>query len=329
MSAAGVIGAEGAATELDLTPVSIAAIRLLDDFPCDLYRVDPVTGTALLYRSRSLRATPGDLKLLMDNGEQTLHVKVRDFVRCQELLEQQLEYLLQREDISPAERLGLLVTVVDPMIKRSFATLSTERMLEESSRIGKRIASVLSRDDIVAAEVFQILGHDQSTFTHSVNVSSYCVLLAEKLGMHDLGLAEEIAVAGLLHDVGKRFVSKRILNKRGPLAPAERETIESHPVKGYQELLRVGGATHAQLMITYQHHERPDGNGYPVGVGKDEIHSLARLSSVADVFDALTCQRPYRSPLKAQVALDIMQRQAGLQFDAEMFQCWQSAMQEN
>jgi HD-GYP domain-containing protein (c-di-GMP phosphodiesterase class II) len=147
--------------------------------------------------------------------------------------------------------------------------------------------------------------------------------------MHDPELSEEIAVAGLLHDVGKRFVSKRILNKRGPLAPAERETIESHPVKGYQELLRVGGATHAQLMITYQHHERPDGNGYPVGVGKDEIHPLARLSSVADVFDALTCQRPYRSPLKAHVALDIMQRQSGLQFDTEMLQCWQSAMQEN
>jgi HD-GYP domain-containing protein (c-di-GMP phosphodiesterase class II) len=91
----------------------------------------------------------------------------------------------------------------------------------------------------------------------------------------------------------------------------------------------VGGATRAQLMITYQHHEHPDGKGYPVGIGKDEIHPLAKLCSVVDVFDALTCERPYRAPLKAQAALEMMQRQSGLQFDGEMLQCWQSAMQKN
>ncbi len=321
--------ADAASTELELTPVSIAAIRLLDDFPCDLYRVDPSTGARLLYRSKNLRATRADLSQLLENGEQTLYVSVRDFVRCQSLLEDQLEQLIQRQDISPAERLGLLVSVVDPMIKRNFASLSTQRVLEESIRIGKQIALVLGRGGIVADEIFQILGHDSHTFTHVINVSSYSVLLAERLGVSDPEVLEDLAIAGLLHDVGKRFVSARILNKKGPLVPAERETIESHPVKGYQELLRVGGATEAQLMITYQHHERPDGKGYPVGVSKDEIHHLARLCSVVDVFDALTCQRPYRMALPAEVALGMMQRQSGLQFDVEMLQCWQSAMQSN
>jgi HD-GYP domain-containing protein (c-di-GMP phosphodiesterase class II) len=329
MSVVGRSGAGPAATELDLTPVSIAALRLLDDFPCDLYRLDSSTGRGVLYRSRDLRATRQDLDQLIENGEEMLYVKVREMVRCQDLLDQQLDDLLEQDEIPAAERLGLLVTVVDPMVKRSFATLSTERVFMESVDIGRQIAGVLGRGDVVAAEVFQILRHDPCTFTHVVNVASYCVVLARRLGISEPRELEELAVAGLLHDVGKRFVSARILNKCGPLAPAEREAIESHTIKGYQELLRVGGATTAQLMVAYQHHERPNGSGYPVGVSKEEIHPLARLCSVADVFDALTCQRPYRAPLKAQAALDFMQRQSGLQFDAEMLQCWRSTMQEN
>ncbi len=329
MPAAAVSRADAAAIEMDLTPVSIAAIRLLTDFPCDLYRRDSSTGKSVLYRSRNLPFAPRDLDQLITNGEQTLYVKVRDFVRCQTLLEEQLEELLTRDDIPPADRLALLITVVDPMIKRSFAALSTERVFEESARIGRQIAQVLGRGDVVATEVFKILGHDAYTFTHVVNVASYCVLLAGRLGISEPQQLEEISVAGLLHDVGKRFVSAQILRKRGPLAPAERDTIESHPTKGYEELVRVGGATHAQLMITYQHHERPDGKGYPVGVGKDQIYPLAQLCSVADVFDALTCQRPYRAPLKVQAALELMQRHSSTQFDPEMLQCWQSAMQKN
>ncbi len=329
MPTASVTGIAAANKELELTPVSIAAIRLLDDFPCDLYRVDPVTGKATLYRSRNLRATRQDLQQLVDNGEQMLHVPVKDFMQCQELLESQLEHMLRKKDVPASDCLNLLVTVVDPIIKKTFATLSTERVLQESHRIGRQIADVLGRGDAVASEVFKILGHDTSTFTHVINVSSYSVLLAGKMGISESHKLEEIAVAGLLHDVGKRFVSKQILTKRGPLVPLEREVVETHPVKGYEELIRVGGATEAQLMITYQHHERPDGKGYPVGVGNEEIHPLAKLCAVADVFDALTGQRPYRSPLKAEAALDMMQRQSGLQFDAEMLRCWQAAMLEN
>ena len=77
-----------------------------------------------------------------------------------------------------------------------------------------------------------------------------------------------------------------------------------------------------QLMMVYQHHERPDGQGYPVGIEQDEIHPWAEICSVVDVFDALTSERPYRRPMPAPRALEYLQSKAGTQFNAEIVQCW-------
>ena len=79
-------------------------------------------------------------------------------------------------------------------------------------------------------------------------------------------------------------------------------------------------------MMAYQHHERVDGRGYPVGVLGDEIHPWARLLAVVDVFDALTGARPYRHSLSQQQALDYQRQRAGARFDPEILQCWLSAM---
>src|SRR5688572_25599735 len=119
MPVASVSRADAGAIEQDLIPLSIAAIRLIADFPCDLYRFDAATRKSVLYRGRNLRATAHDLNQLLENGEEVLYVKGQQLARCQKLLEQQLEQLLERDDIPPAERLNLLVTLVDQVVKRS------------------------------------------------------------------------------------------------------------------------------------------------------------------------------------------------------------------
>lgn len=316
-----------AARPRDFVNVPITAIQLVDEFPCDLYRIDAETGKPMLYRAASIRHRKDDLSHLLENGERALYVPFADYQQSQALLEEQWEGHLKRSDIPASQRLELLITLVDPMIRRSFSKLSTEQVVDASLRIGRQVAEVLGGHAAVADEVFDILGHDQYTFTHVVNVSSYAVLLADRLGFNKPEQLEEIAIAGLVHDVGKRFIPLQILQKKGSLTATEREVIQAHTTRGYQELIRVGGMTHAQLMITYQHHERPDGKGYPVGLGADQIHPLACLCAVVDVFDALTCRRPYRDSLPAEAALELMSRQSGRQFDAEMFQCWQSMMQ--
>ena len=86
--------------------------------------------------------------------------------------------------------------------------------------------------------------------------------------------------------------------------------------------------SHGQLMMVYQHHEHLSGKGYPVGITEEEIHSWAKMLAVVDVFDALTGDRPYRSPASCDEALAILNDNAGTQFDEDMVACWTSAMKQ-
>ena len=82
-------------------------------------------------------------------------------------------------------------------------------------------------------------------------------------------------------------------------------------------------------MMVYQHHERNDGTGYPVGLRGDDMHPWAKLCAIVDVFEALTSQRPYRTPMTHQKALDVLKRESGSALDPEMLQCWISIIQRN
>jgi HD-GYP domain-containing protein (c-di-GMP phosphodiesterase class II) len=137
---------------------------------------------------------------------------------------------------------------------------------------------------------------------------------------------EQIAKGAMLHDLGKRFIPASILSKPAKLDREERAVIETHPLRGYEELCQRDDVTFEQLMMTYQHHEKWDGSGYPVGIARDEIHPWARMLAVVDVFDAMTGMRPYRKPATAQAAMDYIRQNAGTHFDPEVVECWDAAM---
>jgi HD-GYP domain-containing protein (c-di-GMP phosphodiesterase class II) len=132
----------------------------------------------------------------------------------------------------------------------------------------------------------------------------------------------------MLHDIGKRFIPASILTKPARLDPAERAIVELHPIRGYEELQHRPDLSFGQLMMVYQHHERIDGTGYPVGIQGDEIHPWAKLAAVVDVFDAMTGNRPYRRPASVKFALNYIHQNLGTHFDSEAGQCWISAMSE-
>jgi HD-GYP domain-containing protein (c-di-GMP phosphodiesterase class II) len=177
--------------------------------------------------------------------------------------------------------------------------------------------------------LYRLARHDFHTFTHITNVASYGVILAERLSLCPESEFESLAKAAILHDIGKRFIPASILTKPAKLSPEERVVIESHPQRGYEELCERNDMTHEQLMIVYQHHERYDGQGYPVGFQGEEIHPWARMLAIVDVFDAMTGTRPYRRPCSAQDAVDYICRNAGTHFDPEMAKCWNSIMTRN
>lgn len=148
------------------------------------------------------------------------------------------------------------------------------------------------------------------TFRHSTNVALYARGIASEMG---LSSAEQLRLyrAGLLHDIGKLGVSSRILEKPAALTSEERSEIERHPIYSWEILSRVEAFSNF-ARIASLHHEKLDGSGYPWGVGADELEPAARILVVADIFEAITATRPYRSGLSPADALAIIRKDEGV-----------------
>jgi HD-GYP domain-containing protein (c-di-GMP phosphodiesterase class II) len=192
--------------------------------------------------------------------------------------------------------------------------------------VGQDISRAFVDNDVLPNDLFRLARHDFNTFTHVTNVAGYSVILAERLGLAVGAGLEHIAKGAMLHDLGKRFIPLSVLTKPAKLDREERAIIETHPLRGYEELCQRDDVSFEQLMMTYQHHEKWDGSGYPVGIARDEIHPWARMLAVVDVFDAMTGMRPYRKPATLQSAMDYIRQGAGTHFDPEVVECWDAAM---
>ncbi|WP_201008986.1 HD-GYP domain-containing protein [Paenibacillus glycanilyticus] len=154
---------------------------------------------------------------------------------------------------------------------------------------------------------------DAYTAGHNYRVALYAIQLGEELGLNPDQL-RAIAQGGIVHDIGKLIVPDNILNKPGKLTPEEREVIEKHPVTGFN-LCRRLGFMQEELAVIRSHHERWDGSGYPDALSGDNIPLLARVTAVADVYDALTSSRSYRAALSHEEAMAIILKERGKHFD--------------
>ncbi|MCB9011213.1 MAG: HD-GYP domain-containing protein [Actinobacteria bacterium] len=154
---------------------------------------------------------------------------------------------------------------------------------------------------------------DLSTEAHTRRVAVLAVLIGERLGMGANDL-RALATAGLLHDIGKLRVPDSVLGKTERLTDEEFKLIQQHPVWGDELLTELEGFAGPLRTAVRQHHERLDGSGYPEGVGADNITTYARIVSVADVYDALTTDRPYREAWPSERALAEIHRCAGREY---------------
>ena len=161
---------------------------------------------------------------------------------------------------------------------------------------------------------------DPYTRQHSVRVSQYAIRLARGLKLPEREV-DEIEYAALVHDLGKIGPHhQHILQKPGSLSHEEQRTLRGHPAAGAAIVTRVRALKRAAEIVR-SHHERPDGRGYPFGLMTGDVPIGARILNVADAFDAMTSDRPYRRALSVESALRELQQGAGTQFDAEVVAC--------
>jgi len=157
---------------------------------------------------------------------------------------------------------------------------------------------------------------DPYTKGHSERVTSYAVMIAEKLKL-SLEELERLRYAGLLHDIGKIRIRDHILHKPGRLTDAEFTEMKKHPEYGV-EIMEPVKAFQTILPAMLHHHERFDGRGYPHGLAAENIPLSARILCVADCFDAMTSDRPYRKGMPVDDAVSELFKNKNTQFDPEL-----------
>jgi len=148
--------------------------------------------------------------------------------------------------------------------------------------------------------------HHSQTYQHCLLVTGIAVAFGEYLGFSPRD-RQKLALAGLLHDIGKAAIPIAILEKPGPLTKEEFDAMKRHPVLGFEALQGVQGLQADMLDVVVHHHEYLDGSGYPHGLNASELSDLVRLATIADVFGALIERRSYRPPMSGEGAYQILE----------------------
>jgi putative two-component system response regulator len=150
---------------------------------------------------------------------------------------------------------------------------------------------------------------DPYTQGHVRRVAELGVALAQKMGLSSK-MVEAVRLGGILHDVGKIGIGEHVLNKPGPLTAEEWEAVREHPKAGFKICLPLQKDLGTALGIIRHHHEKLNGSGYPDGLRGREIPVEVRIMTTADIYDALTADRPYRKAFAKPAAFEILRREA-------------------
>lgn len=311
----------------DYIPISASMLSPTRLCGAALYVCDNVNEPYRLFRAPNIPITAEWLKKLEESGRRKLYISMLDHQEFQRYLRENLQDVLHDETIDVTKRFDSLNEVVRVVLGEAFSNGHLDSIVARSDELGHHMVELICREDAVASELCQVMYHDYNTFTHSANVSYYCIMLAQEAGISSQEELRQVAKGALLHDLGKLDIPEAILAKPGKLTDEEFSVVMMHPTTGFRKLCKRPDFSLAQLMMVYQHHERLNGSGYPVRLGGSEIHFEARVCAVADVFEALTSNRPYRSGMSMDAAFQIMDRQAGIGLDAEIYELWKALMQ--
>lgn len=222
------------------------------------------------------------------------------------------------EGLGAIAELGLNAPNIQRMTKSG-------RAIRSMQKVFKDIRQCLSDNHAALNLLATTKIQENHVYNHSLNVSIYACQLAIENGL-PLKNIEEIGMGAMLHDLGKLYISKEILNKPGKLTEIEYEEIKLHCQLGFDVLRKIHEIPLPVAHCALQHHERIDGKGYPRGLKCDEIHKYAQILSVADVFDALTSHRTYHSPMLPHKALEILYSGSGTQFDCKQIQLFKDCI---
>ena len=235
--------------------------------------------------------------------------------------ENEAEYLVDKlYELVSAERLENIVISISAgcQVRTDVSQSIRDTLIKAENHMFRKkiVESQSMRNQTVNIIMRTLSEKNEGEKRHSVEVAKWAKEIGVAMGL-SVQKVKEIELAGLLHDIGKIAIKEDILNKPGKLTEEEYDEIKRHPESGYHILKSVDEySSLAQCVL--EHHERFDGKGYPKGIKGSQISLIARIIAVADAFEAMIAQRPYRKSLTEEMAIEEIKKNANTQFDPEI-----------
>lgn len=281
----------------------------------------PRTGVILL--KEGLEITPRHIEYLLQYGLAEESCYIFDKSDLAELPQEDIlilqnfraDILQGIEDMDLKQTLALTYTALSDLAGeiKGGGQLSLQSVQKASEQI---VRQVLENNGVML-QLAALKIINEYTFCHSVNVAIYAVSFGKFLGLKRHTL-RELALSGLLHDIGKLSISPQIIDKSGELTREEFEQVKRHTYEGYRRLVKKTGVSNDVLQAVLLHHERCDGSGYLLGLQGKKIHPWARMLAIIDIYDALTSRRCYRDAVPPHETVDYLMglsTQGALDFD--------------
>ncbi|MCM1106755.1 MAG: HD-GYP domain-containing protein [Blautia sp.] len=190
-------------------------------------------------------------------------------------------------------------------IQYIYNNTDSAEMTSATVSIADDLMSAINDNNAIAIDISALKTSDEYTFKHSVDVATIAMIIAKQQGCTPQEI-HEIGVTGLLHDVGKTKVPLEVLNKPGKLDDEEFAVMKQHSIFGYQIIKDRPEVSPAVCLGVLQHHEKTNGRGYPMGVTDKQLSPYARILSVADIYDALVTERPYKKAFSQRDAVEMI-----------------------
>lgn len=265
----------------------------------------------ILYRSKALIFSQSDALRLKNNGVDNLYIEIKDKEKYDNDILEHIETIIKSNDTNFEEK-AVKIYIYSKIYAEYVIT--TGNLKDNQENVKKSIETTIEyllMSEFAFMNLLNLSSYDYNEVGHGMNVSIYSMALANRLGFSSKMSLYEVGLSGLTHDIGKLKIRKELLSKKG-LSESEIYEIQKHPIYS-KEILMASGIDNRNIINgVLEHHEASNGSGYPFGKMEEDISAYGKILIIANRFDSLTRNRPYRIKLSVPDALNLMEQNSSL-----------------
>lgn len=297
-------------------PLKILQVDTIPGF--DIYLRTQRKEGHILYRSGAVQFKKEHKDKLLANNVTEIYIKSTERRIFSQYVEDNLTEIVSDHSLHVENKSKIVYTCSRDVLQNIFGRAQIADKIPRVTKVVRNTVEHVCKGIEEFISMLDAMSHDYYTVNHSVNVCIIGIALGQRIGLNRNEL-NELGTGLLLHDLGKSKIDESILMKKGPLNESEWKIIKNHPNYGAVIAENTKRVTPLALTVIRQHHEKCTGRGYPIGLCEPQIHLFSRIAALADVYDALTTERPYNSALKGFSAVKLMQRDMANDFSRDLF----------